>query len=157
MAVLPKNVADHLRKKLSESQRPIRNGQSRVTAGDVRAGDDEKERCARHQQRKAMNTLGHKDFESRVANREIEKRRAFQSAIRNPKSAILSASYSSALRAPASSQANSVVRATRLPPRTRSQQFPRLSPARSLPWSSLCPWRRLHARRRRCICPAAHP
>src|SRR5260370_20465293 len=110
MAALPKQVADHLGKKLPIRQRPIRSRQARVVAGYVSARNDEKERCARHQQRKAMNTLGHKDFEYRISNCEIEKRRAFQSAIRNPKSAILSASYPYALPAPASSAANSAVR-----------------------------------------------
>src|SRR5438046_10759940 len=122
MAVLPEQVADHPGKKLPVRQRPIRSRQARVVAGDVSARDDEKERCARHQQRKAMNTLGHKDFESRISNCEIEKHRAFQSAIRNPKSAILSASYPSTLRARASSAASSAVRLTRQPRQTNSQR-----------------------------------
>src|SRR6266849_6574739 len=133
MAVFPEDIADHFWKELSESQRPIRDGQARVVAGDISARDDEKERCARHQQRKAMNTLGHKDFESRIANCEIEKHRAFQSAIRNPKSAILSASYPSALPTPASSEANSAVRRAPQSHRTRSQPWLRPSPGRSLP------------------------
>ena len=62
MTVLPKQIADHPGKNLPVRERPIRSCQSRVVAGDVRAGNNEKERCDCHQQREAMNTLRHSRF-----------------------------------------------------------------------------------------------
>jgi len=48
MAMLPKEITDHLRKELAIRQGPIRCRQPGVVTGDVRARDDEKERRARN-------------------------------------------------------------------------------------------------------------
>src|SRR5438034_1724940 len=62
MAMFPKQVANHPGKYLAVREWPIRCCQSRVVTGDIRAGNNEKERRDCHQQCEAMNSTGHKDF-----------------------------------------------------------------------------------------------
>ena len=52
--MLPEQVSHHLWKELSIGEWPICRRQPRVITGDERAGDDQKERRARDEQRKPM-------------------------------------------------------------------------------------------------------
>src|SRR5260370_10127923 len=93
MAMLPKQIADHLREELPVRKGPIRCRQPSVMTGNVRARDNEKERRARHYDCEPMNPTRHKNFESRISDCGFPKcllrtKYLFKSAFRIPKSAI---------------------------------------------------------------------